>query len=268
MACGGGDPDICDFTFGNPHEFPLPGIVDAIQSRAVPENKDWYAYKTSEPEPQAFLAEKVGAELGLDFQPEDIALTSGAFGAIAVTMHMMLDAGDEAIFSLPPWFSYESMLLAADAVPIKVPLKGDRFDLDPEAVEAAIGPKTRLVIVNTPHNPTGRIYDAEALEALAEVLERGSERIGRRIFLLSDEPYRRIRFDGNGFTQSRRDLSLDADLLQLRQGPVGAGSKAGLSGDIAADAAGGARSTPAQRLRHPNGAGVVFPQRADAVHGS
>jgi len=195
-----GDPEICDFTFGNPHEFPLPGIVDAIQSRAVPKNKDWYAYKTSEPEPQAFLAQKVGAELDLDFEPQDIALTSGAFGAIAVTMHMLLNAGDEAIFSIPPWFSYESMLLAADAVPIKVALKGDRFDLDLEAIEAAISPKTRLVIVNTPHNPTGRIYGAETLTALADLLERASRRIGQRIFLLSDEPYRRIRFDGNGFT--------------------------------------------------------------------
>ena len=195
-----GDPEICDFTFGNPHEFPLPGIVDSIQSRAVPQNKDWYAYKTSEPEPQAFLAEKVGAELGLDFEAQDIALTTGAFGAIAVAMRMLLNAGDEAIFSIPPWFSYESMLLAADAAPKKVPLKGERFDLDLEAIEAAITPKTRLVIVNTPHNPTGRIYDADMLAALAELLERASQRIGKRIFLLSDEPYRRIRFDGRGFT--------------------------------------------------------------------
>ena len=195
-----GNPDICDFTFGNPHEFPLPGIVESIQSRAVPQNKDWYAYKTSEPEPQAFLAEKVGAELGLDFDAQDIALTSGAFGAIAVAMRMLLNAGDEAIFSIPPWFSYESMLFAADAVPKKVPLKGERFDLDLEAIEAAITPKTRLVIVNTPHNPTGRIYDADMLTDLAELLERASGRTGKRIFLLSDEPYRRIRFDGRGFT--------------------------------------------------------------------
>jgi aspartate aminotransferase len=197
---GRGSREICDFTFGNPHEFPLPGIVDVIQSRAVPENKDWYAYKTNEPEPQAFLAEKVGAELDLDFQPQDIALTNGAFGAIAVTFRMLLNPGDETIFSIPSWFSYEPMLLADEAVPKKVALKGDGFDLDLEAIEAAITPKTRLVIVNTPHNPTGRIYDADTLTALAELLERASARIGKRIFLLSDEPYRRIRFDGNDFT--------------------------------------------------------------------
>jgi aspartate aminotransferase len=78
-------------------------------------------------------------------------------------------------------------------------LKGPQFDLDLDAIEAAIGPKTRLVIVNSPHNPTGRIYGLDTLEALADLLERASARFGRRIFLLSDEPYRRLRFDGRDF---------------------------------------------------------------------
>jgi aspartate aminotransferase len=195
-----GDPDICDFTFGNPHEMPLPGLVDALRERTIPQNKDWFGYKTSEPEPQAFVAAALGRELRLDFEPADIALTAGAFAAIAVAFRLCLDPGDEAVFSLPPWFCYEAMLLAADAVPRKVRLTPDRFDLDLEAIEAAIGPRTRLVIVNTPHNPTGRIYGRDALTQLADLLERASARIGRRIFLLSDEPYRRIRFDGRDFT--------------------------------------------------------------------
>ena len=193
------DRDIADFTFGNPHEMPLPGIVSAIREAAVPQNKDWFAYKTSEEAPQAFLAAAVGKELGLAFEPPDIALTSGAFAAIAVAFRLILDAGDEAIYSEPAWFCYEPTLLAADAVPRKVPLKQPRFDLDVEAIDAAIGPRTRLVIVNTPHNPTGRIYDRDMLSALADRLDRASKRIGRRIFLLSDEPYRRLRFDGRGF---------------------------------------------------------------------
>src|SRR5215207_10157609 len=72
-------PGICDFTFGNPHEMPLPGLVAAIRERAKPLDKNWFAYKSSEREPQAFLAEHVGRELGLPFEPEDIAMTSGAF---------------------------------------------------------------------------------------------------------------------------------------------------------------------------------------------
>ena len=195
-----GDPEICDLTFGNPHEMPLGGLVTTLRERAVPKDKNWFAYKTSEEEPQAFLAQRLSRELTLAFEPADIALTTGAFAAIMVAFRLVLDAGDEAVFSEPAWFCYEPMLLAADAVPRKVKLKVPTFDLDLSAIEAAIGPKTRLVIVNTPHNPTGRIYDDNTLKALAELLERASRRYGHRVFLLSDEPYRRLRFDGRGFT--------------------------------------------------------------------
>jgi aspartate aminotransferase len=194
------DPGICDFTFGNPHEMPLPGIVAALRERAVPHDENWFAYKTSEAEPQEYLAERLGAELRLAFAPADIALTTGAFAAIMVALRLVLDAGDEVVFSEPAWFCYEPMLLAADAVPRKLKLKRPGFDLDLAAIEAAIGPRTRLVIVNTPHNPTGRIYGRVELAALADLLERASARIGRPVFLLSDEPYRRLRFDGRGFT--------------------------------------------------------------------
>jgi aspartate aminotransferase len=193
------DPGISDFTFGNPQEMPLPGLVSAIRQHAIAQDKNWFAYKTSEEEPQRFLADRVSAELGLAFAPPDIALTTGAFAAIMVAIRLLLDAGDEAIYCEPAWFCYEPMLLAADARPRKVPLKPPSFDLDLAAIAAAIGPRTRLVIVNTPHNPTGRIYSEDALMNLAELLERASERIGRRIYLLSDEPYRRLRFDGRGF---------------------------------------------------------------------
>jgi aspartate aminotransferase len=194
------EPDVCDFTFGNPHEMPLPALVSAIRERAIPHDKNWFAYKSTEEEPQAFIAERLREELGLPFEPEDVALTSGAFAAIVVSFHLVLDAGDEAIISEPAWFCYEPTLLAANAVAKKVALTGDRFDLDLRAIERAIGPRTRLVIVNTPHNPTGRIFERAALEELADLLERASQRIGHRIYLLSDEPYRRLRFDGRGFT--------------------------------------------------------------------
>ena len=191
---------MCDFTFGNPHEMPLEGIVNAIRERAIPHNKNWFAYKTSEQDPQTFVAERLSRELDLTFEPGDIALTTGAFAAIMVAFRLVVDAGDEVIYSEPAWFCYEPMLLAGNAVPRKVNLQPPTFDLDLAAVEAAIGPKTRLVIVNTPHNPTGRIYSRASLEVLADLLERASSRIGHRIFLLSDEPYRQLRFDGRGFT--------------------------------------------------------------------
>jgi len=89
-----GNPGISDFTFGNPHEFPLAGLVDAIHHRANPRNKDWFAYKTSEQAPREFLARSLAAELGLDFEPDDIAMTAGAFGAIALAIRLVLSPGD------------------------------------------------------------------------------------------------------------------------------------------------------------------------------
>src|SRR5262249_15718928 len=196
---GGLDPEACVITVGTPHGLPLEGLVAAMRARAIPYDKGWFAYKTSEAEPQEFLAEHVSRELGLAFEPADIALTAGAFAAIMVAFRLVLDAGDEVVFSEPSWFCYEPMLLVADAAPRKVKLKPPHFDLDLGAIEAAIGPKTRLVIVNSPHNPTGRIYGRDTLTALADLLERASARFGRRIFLLSDEPYRRLPFHGPAF---------------------------------------------------------------------
>jgi aspartate aminotransferase len=200
MARTGNGADYCDFTFGNPHEMPLPGLVAALRKSVEPEREDWFAYKTSEAEPRTVLADALSRELGLAFEPEDVTLTQGAFGAIALAFRLVMDKGAEVIIPVPGWFCYAPMLRAADLVPVRAALDPKRFDLDLAAIEAAITPRTRMVVVNSPHNPTGRIYPRAALEALAELLEAASARIGARIWLLSDEPYRRILFDGNGFT--------------------------------------------------------------------
>jgi len=81
-------PAICDFTLGNPHEMPLQGVVTAIREWAIPHDKNWFAYKASEPEPQAFIAERLGLELDLAFEPGDIALTAGAFAAIMIAFRL------------------------------------------------------------------------------------------------------------------------------------------------------------------------------------
>lgn len=193
-------PAVADFTFGNPHEMALPPLVQAIKARAEPQDVNWYAYKSNESEACAFLANVLSDELGLPYEEEDIALTKGAFGAIKMAFTMLLEAGDECIVPLPGWFCYGSMLAAAGAAEVQVPLASETFDLDLAAIAGAITPKTRIVVVNTPHNPTGRIYSRAELEALAALLNAKSREIGRRIWILSDEPYRRIRFDGIGFT--------------------------------------------------------------------
>ncbi len=136
----------------------------------------------------------------LPFEPEDIALTKGAFGAIKMCFTMLLEFGDECIVPLPGWFCYGPMLAAAGAKEVQVPLDPVNFDMDLQAIADAITPRTRIVVVNTPHNPTGRIYSRADLQKLSDLLDAKSAQIGRRIWILSDEPYRRIRFDGLGFT--------------------------------------------------------------------
>jgi aspartate aminotransferase len=140
------------------------------------------------------VAKALRDERDLPFEPEDIALTNGAFGALATAFHALLDPGDQVVFSLPPWFVYGPMLLAAGAEPVKVRVRPDDYDLDLPAIESAIGPRTRAVIVNSPHNPTGRIYPPATLRALGELLTDASTRFGRVIWLISDEPYARLVF--------------------------------------------------------------------------
>ncbi len=192
-------PSVCDFVLGNPQEMPLPGFVDAIRRHAEPQDKDWFAYKWSEPAAREVVAKALREWRGLPFEPEDIALTPGAFGALETAFRAFLDPGDEVVFSLPPWFLYEAMLLSADAVPVKVRVRPDDNDLDLDAIRSAIGPSTRAVIVNTPHNPTGRIYPPETLAALSELLTDASDRWGRTIWLISDEPYARLVFSDAEF---------------------------------------------------------------------
>jgi len=194
-----GRDDVLDFTFGNPHEMPLDGLVRAIAAHTEPRTVDWFAYKSNENEPREVIAGSLSAELGLSFAPEDVALTQGAFGAIALALRLVGDAGDEAIIPTPGWFCYAPMLRLVDMVPVKAPLDPRTYDLDLAAIERAITPRTRVVVVNSPANPTGRVLPRDQLEGLARLLETASLRIGRRIWLLSDEPYRRIRFDGVPF---------------------------------------------------------------------
>ncbi len=194
-----GRPEVGDFAFGNPQEMVIEGFPKALANATVPRDKSHYAYKFSEDESRAHVARYLGEWRGQEFQPEDIAMTPGAFGAIATALGTVVEAGDEVLYSDPPWFFYESMILNHGAVPVSVPVRADDHDLDLDRIAGAITEKTRLLIVNTPHNPTGRIYPPETLQALADLLTEASDRFGRPIYLLSDEPYSRLVFSGNEF---------------------------------------------------------------------
>ena len=193
------DPRMANFAVGNPQEMPLTAYVDALRRHVEPLDKDWFAYKLSEPRSQRTVAGTLRARTGLDWDPADVAMTNGGFGALAVAMHALLEPGDEAIFLSPPWFFYEQLILAVGGEPVRVRLAPPAFDIDMGAIEAAIGPRTRAVLVNSPHNPSGRVYPVEVWRELADLLTRAGDRMGQAITLISDEPYNRIVFDGREF---------------------------------------------------------------------
>lgn len=194
-----GEPGMANFAVGNPQEMPLPTFVDALTQAMRPADKDWFAYKMNEPSSRDTVARTLTARTGLDWDPADVAMTNGGFGALAVTFRAILEPGDEVVFLSPPWFFYELLIRAADGVPVRVRLSPPAFDIDTAAIEAAITPRTRAVILNSPHNPSGRVYPKAALSELAAALDSASTRVGHPIYLVSDEPYNRIVFDGRAF---------------------------------------------------------------------
>ncbi len=189
----------CDFCLGNPQEMPLAEISEAIARWAKPRHKDWFAYKFSEPSASAIVAQSLRKRLGIDFAPADVSMTNGAFGAIAAALRAVVDPGDEVIYLSPPWFFYVPMIASLGAKPIRVDLSPPDFALPIERIAGAITSRTRAIIVNSPHNPSGRIFQNAELGRLAEVLEAASKRNARPIYLLSDEAYSRILFDGEPF---------------------------------------------------------------------
>jgi aspartate aminotransferase len=182
----------CDFRFGNPQEMPLPQIQQAITKAAEPKNKDWFAYKFSDPVATKVAVESLKQRVGMEFDQHDIAMTTGAFGALATTLRAILDPGDEVIYLSPPWFFYVPMILSCGGRPVRVDLTPPQFELPVDAIEWHITPQTRAIIVNTPHNPSGRVFTEDELERLTHVLEAAHQ----PIYLISDESYSRILFDG------------------------------------------------------------------------
>lgn len=190
-----GDSDICDFTIGNPHDLPMTAFTEAMRHWTLPQDKYWYSYKMNEDKARSVAATSLAASHGLPFRPRDIFLTNGSIAALAVVFDTILNPGDEVIFISPPWFMYEAMIVSAGGKPVKVRMDESSFDLDLRAIASAITPGTRALIVNSPHNPTGKIYPPPTLQELAKILESATAQNGRTVYLISDEAYRRIIFD-------------------------------------------------------------------------
>jgi aspartate aminotransferase len=115
-----GDPDACDFLAGNPEVPALPGYVETLQKWLEPQDRRWFAYGMPDPRAAEAAATELSDELGVAFEPDDILLTRGAHGAMALAMATVLDPGDEVVFISPPWFFYEALILGAGATPVRV----------------------------------------------------------------------------------------------------------------------------------------------------
>lgn len=106
------DRPVADFLAGNPQELTMPAFVAALARWSVPQDKDWFGYKTRDDKARAVAAEALGARLGLAFDPVDVFLTRGAWGGLTTVLHALVDPGDEVIFLSPPWFFYEASIVA------------------------------------------------------------------------------------------------------------------------------------------------------------
>ena len=193
------DPENCDFVAGNPQEMVLPEYVESLQRWTVPQDKDWYAYKFNEPYAQEAVAAGLRERRGVAIEADDVIVTDGAFAGLNLCIRTISDPGDEVIFLTPPWFFYEALINGGEASPVRIAVDFETWDLDVPAIEAAITERTSAIIVNSPNNPSGKIYPPETLRVLAAVLANASERIGRPIYLISDEAYSRIVFDDRAY---------------------------------------------------------------------
>jgi aspartate aminotransferase len=185
--------------FGNPHEIAAPAYVDILRRGIEPVDKTSYAYAMNDPAAQSAIASGLRERFGMAFEAEDVFLTNGNFTGLAICVRILADQGDEVVFVSPPWFFYETLIVGAGATPVRVLADRETWDLDLDAIEAAVTPRTRAIIVNSPNNPTGKIYEPSTLDRLASILTAAGERNGRPIYLLSDEAYNRIVFDAREY---------------------------------------------------------------------
>jgi aspartate aminotransferase len=191
---------VADFVFGNPHELASRAYGDALARATVPRTPDHYAYKLNERVATEAVATSLAERFGIPFSPEDIYMTNGNFAGISIVLRTVVEPGDEVVFVSPPWFFYEGLILAAGAEPVRVSADRRTWDLDLDALERAITPRTRAVLINSPNNPTGKVYPPATLDRLSAILTAASRGAGRPVLLLSDEAYSRILFDDRPFS--------------------------------------------------------------------
>jgi aspartate aminotransferase len=194
-----GSENVFDFSLGNP-SVPVPQaftdkMIELLQTRDTMELHG-YSQTQGIPTVRAKFAEFLNKKFDMDYTPEHLFMTTGAAGAVAHALRAVTVPGDEVITFAPYFPEYNHYVGQTGAILKVVPADTKHFQINFEEFEKVLNPKTMAVLINTPNNPSGTVYSTETIKKLAAVLEAKQKEYNHDIFIISDEPYRDIIFDG------------------------------------------------------------------------
>jgi aspartate aminotransferase len=199
LAAQYGRENVFDFSLGNPN-FPAPeavnkAIIDILESRDSMAVHGYMSNAGFESTREA-VASSLNKKFGTSFDFNNIIMSVGAAGGLNVVLKTLLNSGDEVVAFAPYFVEYGNYVRNYDGVLKAVEPNTKDFQPDPEKLAAIVTPKTKAVIINSPNNPTGVVYSAESIGKIAAVLEAKQKEYGTSIFIISDEPYRELAYDG------------------------------------------------------------------------
>jgi aspartate aminotransferase len=192
-----GAENVFDFSLGNPNLEPPARLKEVLKDLANDTSKGLHAYMPNAglPDTRKSVADYLSKQESFSFTQDDIMMTVGAGGGLNVVLKTILNPGDEILILSPFFAEYTFYVDNHQGIPRFVPTKSD-FSPDLEGIEGAITEKTKAVLINSPNNPTGKVYSETELNGLGLLLKDMSKKYGRDIYLISDEPYRKIVYDG------------------------------------------------------------------------
>lgn len=193
-----GNDKVFDFSIGNP-SVPAPAkVAETMHELADMPPAELHAYSAASglDSTRQAIANNLNKRFGTNYASDNLYLTMGAAACLSACIRATVDPGDEVIVIAPYFPEYRVWIEAAQGVCVEVPARTDNFQIDIDALSAAITTRTKAVIINSPNNPVGVVYTRETLEGLAALLNKKSDELGAPIFLISDEPYRELAYDG------------------------------------------------------------------------
>ncbi|QNK61063.1 aminotransferase class I/II-fold pyridoxal phosphate-dependent enzyme [Pedobacter sp. PAMC26386] len=190
-----GEPGVADLLFGDPHGQTLPEIADILHAQVDISHAAGFKYVHHIQSSREVAAELLARRSGIDFAADDLFFTTGAFAGLSCCLQALCDPFTEVVYLAPPWFYYESMIKSVGAIPRGVDLNLQDWSIPMSQFEAAIGSQTSAILINSPHNPTGKVFSSAELAELANIVAEASLRLGRTIPIISDEAYARIVYE-------------------------------------------------------------------------